>query len=62
MQTYLFGEGDRISVKSVSQMRVQLESRRNLHNLQNTIDNATVSETDSVRITKNNEDEHILTQ
>lgn len=33
-QTYLFGEGDGISVKSVSQMRVQLESRCNLHNLQ----------------------------
>lgn len=34
-QTYLFGEVDGISVKSVSQMRVQLESWCNLHNLQN---------------------------
>lgn len=34
-KTYLFGKVDSISVKSVSQMRVQLKCRRNLHNLQN---------------------------
>lgn len=34
-KAHLFGEVDGISMKSVSQMRVQLEGRRNLHNLQN---------------------------
>ena len=34
-KTYLSGKGDSIGVESVSQMRVQLECRGNLHNLQN---------------------------